>query len=89
MQGRVNISPQRYHVPAGFERSKAGPRTEFLRVSLHLNNGCTEAQLLTNQSSGVLSSAPLSDGLLLVPQHTTFAKGEMLEFIPFAELGAA
>ena len=89
MQGRVNISPQRYHVPAGFERSKAGPRTEFLRVSLHLNNGCTEAQLLTNQSSGVLSSATLSDGLLIVPQHTTFAKGEMLEFIPFAELGAA
>jgi molybdopterin molybdotransferase len=89
MQGRTQISPQRYHVPAGFERQKGGPRTEFLRVSLHIEAGRTEARLLTNQSSGVLSSATLSDGLLIVPQHCTFEKGELLEFIPFAELGAA
>ncbi len=89
MQGRSHISPQRYHVPAGFERLKGGPRTEFLRVSLHLQDGCTEARLLTNQSSGVLSSATLSDGLLIVPQYATIAKGDMLEFIPFAELGAS
>ena len=89
MQGRSKISPQRYHVPAGFERLKGGPRTEFLRVSLTMQDGQTSAQLLTNQSSGVLSSATLSDGLLIVPQDTTFVKGELLEFIPFAELGAA
>ena len=89
MQGRSKISPQRYHVPAGFERLKGGPRTEFLRVSLTMQDGQTSAQLLTNQSSGVLSSATLSDGLLILPQDTTVQLGDMLEFIPFAELGAA
>lgn len=88
MQGRSKISPQRYHVPAGFERLKGGPRTEFLRVSLTMQEGQTSAQLLTNQSSGVLSSATLSDGLLILPQDTKVQLGDMLEFIPFSELGA-
>jgi molybdopterin molybdotransferase len=53
-----------------------------------MQEGQTSAQLLTNQSSGVLSSATLSDGLLILPQDTKVQLGDMLEFIPFSELGA-
>ncbi len=89
MQGRHSIGSQSYPIPAGFVRLRAGPRTEFMRVSLEVSSGHLAARLQANQSSGVLSSATVSDGLLIVPANTKVAHGDMLEYIPFTELGAA
>ncbi|SFG77927.1 gephyrin-like molybdotransferase Glp [Neptunomonas qingdaonensis] len=88
MQGARNLQPRQYQVHAGFDRTKAISRKEFLRVTVTNEDGKLFAAPAHSQSSGVLSSAVMADGLLVVPEQTPVTKGDLLDFIPFAELGA-
>ena len=42
--------------------------------------------LFANQSSGVLTSAHWADGLIDHPAGSSIARGDMVRFIPLAEL---
>ncbi|MFC6669241.1 molybdopterin-binding protein [Marinobacterium aestuariivivens] len=88
MQGQATgLLPRRYPVLAGFSRDKRIAREEYLRVALSEKEGTLLAAPAHNQSSGVLSSALLAEGLLVVPPQTAVERGMKLEFIPFSELG--
>jgi molybdopterin molybdotransferase len=74
--------PLRLQLPAAFDWPQAGSRREFLRVRL------IDGQLHCHpqQSSGVLASAVWADGLLEVAEGRCFKRGELLPFLPFADL---
>ena len=72
-----------YSLPAAFEIGKAGKREEYLRVTVNAG-GVLEAH--PNQSSGMLSSACWAEGLARVPAGRTVAAGELVDFLPFAQL---
>lgn len=80
--GVERVAPASFRVAADFDWPHGGTRQEYLRVRLEEGR----AQLQPNQSSGILLSAAQSDGLLKVPPGKTFARGELLDFIPFAVL---
>lgn len=70
------------YLPAGFSLKANKKRQEYLRVSVE-NQHLT---LFDNQSSGVLSSLSYSDGLAIVPIGVDVKEGDLLHFIPYAEL---
>jgi molybdopterin molybdotransferase len=69
-----------YPLPLAFSAS-AGVRQEYVRVR-H-----TEGRLerYSNQNSGVLSSIQWADGVVVVPPHSEFNEGDIVDFIPFGE----
>ncbi len=86
MQGRREVLPTRYPVKSNFTRSKTAPREEFLRAALTKQESGLYAGPIHSQSSGVLSSAVLADGLLVIPADQPVEHGQTLEFIPFKSL---
>lgn len=83
MQGCGEVLPKRFLVKSGYERKKVVAREEFLRAALSVENGELSAAPAHSQSSGVLSSSVMADGLLVIPSEQAVAKGDQLEFIPF------
>lgn len=83
MQGCREVLPKRFPVTSGYERKKVVAREEFLRAALTVENGELTAAPAHSQSSGVLSSSVMADGLLIIPSEQAVAKGDQLEFIPF------
>lgn len=82
LQGAEYKPPLKLTVAAGFSRSRAIKRQEYLRVRV-------ESDRLVpyeNQSSGVLSSASWADGLAVIPPGIVVSEGDPLGFIPFSEL---
>jgi molybdopterin biosynthesis enzyme len=64
-------------------------RQEYLRATLKRDEeGGLAALPLGNQSSGVAASLSRSEGLLVVPPDTAVALDDLLQFIPYSELGA-
>ena len=88
LQGATRASPHSFPVRSGFSRDKGGPRQEYLRAVLEQAPEGLVATPLRNQSSGVALSLSRSDGLLIVPPSVGVSQGEILQFIPFSELGA-
>ena len=88
LQGATPASPHSFSVRSGFSRDKGGPRQEYLRAALEQAPEGLVATPLRNQSSGVALSLSRSDGLLIVPPSVGVTQGEILQFIPFSELGA-
>ncbi len=88
LQGATPASPHSFSVRSGFSRDKGGPRQEYLRAVLEQAPEGLVATPLRNQSSGVALSLSRSDGLLIVPPSVGVTQGEILQFIPFSELGA-
>ena len=88
LQGATKASPHSFPVRSGFSRDKGGPRQEYLRAVLELAPEGLVATPSRNQSSGVALSLSRSDGLLIVPPSVGVSQGEILQFIPFSELGA-
>jgi len=82
-RGVIAPAPVWYALPAAFEVAKAGKREEYLRVRVNAD-GALEAH--PNQSSGMLSSACWAEGLARVPAGRTVATGELVDFLPFAQL---
>jgi molybdopterin molybdotransferase len=78
LQGqRTRLLPQSIKVSAGFIRSKAQGRREYLRVQL------VDGQLIphTNQSSGALMSASWADGFAVVEIGETVAMGDLVGYL--------
>ena len=86
MQGLKEVLPASYPVRADFEWTRPGIRREFLRARVRNEGDETLAGIYPNQGSGVLSSTCWADGLVVIPEQTTVARGDRVQFIPFREL---
>lgn len=83
LQGAREVAPRTTALPAHFGWPRADKRREFLRVRRNAAGGL---DLFPNQSSGVLTSAVWGDGVIDNPAGKTIAKGDIVQFISFAEL---
>ncbi|MDI3325218.1 molybdopterin molybdotransferase MoeA [Pontibacterium granulatum] len=81
-QGANVEAPMMLQAPAGFTRSRAIVRQEYLRA--RFDNGRVEP--FGNQSSGMLSSASWANGLAVIAPNTQVVEGDLVGFIPFSEL---
>lgn len=82
LQGRAATMPEPLQLPAGFERTRAHGRAEYLRV--RLDDGRIRPH--GDQGSGILSSIAAAHGLALVPPHTAVAAGDPLAYFPMDAL---
>ncbi|TBW55718.1 molybdopterin molybdenumtransferase MoeA [Marinobacter halodurans] len=71
--------PIRVH--AGFSRTRAIPRQEYLRVNLKNWRGQWHATLSGSQGSGLLSVACRADGYLIIPPYQAIIEGAQYEFV--------
>jgi molybdopterin molybdotransferase len=85
LQGVTLLEPVRMALPAHFDWPRADKRREFLRVRRNTAGGL---DLFPNQSSGVLTSGVWGDGVVDNPAGQKIAKGDIVQFISFAELMA-
>jgi len=83
LQGARHVATRSIAASADFTWARADKRREFLRVR---RKPCGQLELFPNQSSGVLTSAVWADGLVDNPAGQTIAPGDVVRFIPFAEL---
>ena len=83
LQGVQQVQPPAIAMRADFDWPRADKRQEFLRVRRNATGGLDR---FANQSSGVLTSAVWADGLVDNPAGSTIARGDMVRFMPFAEL---
>jgi molybdopterin molybdotransferase len=83
MQGAPTGLPAGLPMRADFDWLRPDKRREFLRVKLNADGGL---DLFPNQSSGVLTSAVWADGLLDNPPGQSIRKGDVVRFLPLAEL---
>ena len=83
LQGVQQVLPRAFAMRADFDWKKADPRQEFLRARINASGGL---ELFPNQGSGVTTSLVWGDGLVVNPPATTIAQGDLVQFIPFAEL---
>jgi molybdopterin molybdotransferase len=83
LQGAAQLAPASFLLPANFSLPRPDKRREFLRVRRNAQGGL---DLFSNQSSGVLTSAVWGDGLVDNPAGATVAPGDIVRFIPLAEL---
>ena len=83
LQGVADVTPRRIALRADFDLPKGDRRNEFLRARLNDAGGL---DLFPNQSSGVLTSTVWGDGLIDNPPNQTIARGDTVQFIPFASL---
>ena len=79
----LDIAAKSIAIPAHFTWAKGDKRREFLRVRRNTAGG---VELFTNQSSGVLTSTVWADGLVDNPAGHSIAHGDIVRFIPLAEL---
>ncbi|HYD79379.1 MAG TPA: gephyrin-like molybdotransferase Glp [Paucimonas sp.] len=83
LQGAADVAPKTFMLRADFAWPKADKRNEFLRARINANGGL---DLFPNQGSAVLTSTVWGDGLVDNPPGQTIAQGDMVKFLPFAEL---
>jgi len=92
LQGANWRPPLRFKVPAGFEIKKKKPdRREFLRGWIERGeDGEPMLVRYPQDGSGLISSLRAADGLIEIEEPvTSVARGEVLNFIPFAAFGLA
>lgn len=77
------LAPKAYMLRADFNWPKGDRRNEFLRARMNAAGGL---ELFGNQGSGVLTSTVWGDGLIDNPPGQAIAAGDLVRFIPFAEL---
>ena len=83
LQGAPAGMPRSTRLRADFDWPRPDRRREFLRVRRN-EDGALE--LFPNQSSGVLTSAVWGDGVVDNPPGQAIARGDLVAFIPFADL---
>ena len=88
LMGVPPAMPVTYRVPANFDHKKKPARREWVRARLLGDpaNGW-RAEKFARQGAGILSSLVESDGLVALPEETTYLEaGEMVDFLPFSEV---
>ncbi len=83
LQGRQDWQMVPRLIRADFDWPRADKRREFLRAKRNAESGL---DLFSNQGSGVLTSTVWADGLVDNPAGQTIARGDMVRFLPFADL---
>ncbi|MFL6673585.1 MAG: gephyrin-like molybdotransferase Glp [Massilia sp.] len=84
LQGAAGpLEPHAYPMRADFNWPKADRRNEFLRARINAAGGL---ELFPNQGSGVLTSTVWADGLIDNRPGQAIAAGDIVRFIPFAQL---
>jgi molybdopterin molybdotransferase len=87
MQGVAgDLAPRSLWATANFDWPRAGVRREFARARLEAgDDGQPRVSVHTSRSSGVLSSLSWANGLAVIPENRTLARGDAVQFIPFSE----
>jgi len=81
------LAPTPVLARADFDWPKAEKRREFARARLQSDEeGVARVSLYSSRSSGVLNSLTWANGLAILPEQQTLARGDMVRFIPFNEL---
>ena len=83
-QGITEVTPRRLKVRADFDWPQPDARREFLRVRWNAEGGL---DLYRTQDSAVLSSTAWADGLVDNPAKGVIRKGDLVDFVPYSELG--
>ena len=79
--------PRRYRLPANFSLEKKVGRREFHRAVLFADEGKFAVDLFHNDSSAVLTSMTVADGLIDLPEQAlAIAPGDLVSFLPLREL---
>ncbi len=86
IQGANHYLNTTLKIKANFDWHKPKPRCEFVRVCLDRTTFPAKANIYTKQGSNVLSSMVWADGLMEIPEKTTFKKGEILNFYSLNEM---
>jgi molybdopterin molybdotransferase len=88
LSGTEFSEPQRYQIPAGFSIKSKPDRREFLRGYIINEDNIPIAMKFDRDGSGLITGLRESSGLIEIPEETTsVSKGEMINFIPYSELG--
>jgi molybdopterin molybdotransferase len=89
LSGATSREPRRFPVPADFEiPSRKTGRREFWRASLVECGDRLMVRKFPRDGSGLITSLREADGLIDVPEETAaVSRGDLVGFIPFAELG--
>lgn len=82
LQGANDLQPHPVRLRADFDWPRPDKRREFLRARRNADGGL---DLFPNQSSGVLTSAVWGDGVIDNPSGKAIAKGDMVDYLLFAE----
>jgi molybdopterin molybdotransferase len=81
------VKPPLFEAKAGFDWDRPVKRREYARARIALNDQAEIiATLYPTRSSGVLSSVAWANGLVVIPEHKTLAKGDPVSYLPFSEL---
>ena len=83
MQGQRDVMVEPLWLKADFDWTKAGFRRDFVRARLENQGQETVVTLYPNQGSGVLTSTVWADGLAVIPEDSTVAKGDKVAYYPF------
>ncbi len=86
MQGASHYLNTAVKIQANFDWHQSKPRREFVRTRLDHTTFPPKANLYPKQGSDVLSSMVWADGLIEIPEKTTFKQGEVLNFYPLNEM---
>jgi molybdopterin molybdotransferase len=82
-QGVADVAPKALPLRADFDWPRPDKRREFLRTRVNSEGGL---DLFANQNSAVLTSTTWADGLIDLPAGSTITRGQMVRYLPFAEL---
>jgi molybdopterin molybdotransferase len=82
LQGARDVQTHPLRLRADFDWPRPDKRREFLRVRRNADGGL---ELFANQSSGVLTSAVWGDGVVDNPSGRAIAKGDLVDYLSFAE----
>ena len=83
LQGVRGLEPRAFTLRADFDWPRPDVRMEFLRAR---TNDAGGVELYPNQGSGVVTSLVWGDGLIWNPPAQAIARGDMVRFVPYAEL---
>ena len=86
MQGNSNYESKILKVKTNFDCKRAKPRREYARVRIDHSTETPLANLFPKQGSDVMSSVVWADGIIEIPENTTFETGTILNYYSMSEL---
>ncbi|MDC1450300.1 molybdopterin molybdotransferase MoeA [Candidatus Thioglobus sp.] len=86
MQGNSNYESKILKVKTNFDCKRAKPRREYARVRIDHSTETPLANLFSKQGSDVMSSVVWADGIVEIPENTTFETGTILNYYSMSEL---
>ena len=86
MQGNSDFKNKPIKVKTNFDCKRAKPRREYARVQIDYSSDIPMASLYPKQGSDVMSSVVWADGIIEIPENTSFDSGTILDYYPLSEL---